>query len=233
MRNMRLAALGAIAALLTCHAPAIAADLDFTKSEAAAASYDWSGVNVGIHGGLHNTDITTEAAATPNHNLEDYLVGGQIGYTMQAGPLVYGVEADLSYVNGDSTVPDGNYITQDAQIDAAGSLRGNLGFAVNSFQFYGTGGIALAKVTYGENCPAGVPFGFCSGAGEFSESDSNVHIGWTAGVGAKAALTEALSVGVLYRYSDYGKETYTFDTASERDIDLTSHAVTLRADYKF
>ena len=64
-----------------------------------------------------------------------------------------GVEADIEGGDisdlGSSTpgVPGGNFSFSD-KVDYYGTLRARLGFAVDQFLFYGTGGFAWGKVDY-------------------------------------------------------------------------------------
>jgi outer membrane immunogenic protein len=39
-------------------------------------------------------------------------------------------------------------------------------------------------------------------------SDSNTHLGWTAGAGAEAFVTDTITTRLEYRYTDYQSETY-------------------------
>ncbi len=61
--------------------------------------------------------------------------------------------------------------------------------------------------------------------------DSNTHIGWTIGAGVEFAATDNLSIDLLYRYSDYGTQTY--DLGSDVDFDLRTHTVTAGLHWKF
>src|SRR6266699_4845023 len=86
-------------------APAVAADLaarPYTKAPAMiAAVYDWSGFYIGANGGwgtsrkcwdansgLGGTFVATEGC----HDASGGVAGGQIGYRLQTGTWVFGVE---------------------------------------------------------------------------------------------------------------------------------------------
>ena len=64
-------------------------------------------------------------------------------------------------------------------------------------------------------------------------SDSNTHIGWTAGAGAEAKITQNIVGRVEYRYSDYGQQglrSGRFDDVSSK---LTTNEVRVGVGYKF
>ncbi|WP_050424783.1 hypothetical protein [Bradyrhizobium tropiciagri] len=96
------AALGAL--LLT--APAKSADLPlYTKAPAIAApAYDWSGFYLGVFGGggfgNHNLNNALGSAGfanyTINYSSSGGIAGGEIGYNVQSGNIVVGVEATAS-----------------------------------------------------------------------------------------------------------------------------------------
>ncbi len=46
--------------------------------------------------------------------------------------------------------------------------------------------------------------------------DSNTHVGWTAGAGVEFAVTEDVSLDLLYKYTDYGTQDYTLDDGDAR-----------------
>ena len=101
----------ASAAAITIAAPAFAADLPaapiYTKAPAYVAPYSWTGFyvggNVGYSWGRSATtqtlnDATTGVAlatASSTFDLDGVIGGGQIGYNVQIGNWVWGIEADL------------------------------------------------------------------------------------------------------------------------------------------
>src|SRR5690606_25123441 len=108
--------------------------------------------------------------------------------------FVLGVEADVSSGDFRDRVKDGNYMTQNTDVEAFGSARARLGYSFGRIMPYVTGGLAWARVTAGENCPPGV---LTSGSkchsdslGPYDESDSATYFGWTLGGGLEIAIDQ-------------------------------------------
>ena len=106
-------------------------------------------------------------------------------------------EADVSFGNLDTTVRDGNYITEGGTISALGTVRARLGFAMGRFMPYVTGGLMWDRLKQSQECPdpAGVPFGWCrpaNGYAPYNLSKTETNIGWT--LGGKPEQTEVLLV---------------------------------------
>ena len=99
-------------------------------------------------------------------------------------------------------------------INWSGDLTGKLGFAVESILIYGKAGLAYANST-----------GFA-----FGEEDTQSHLGWTAGIGIAAKVTDEVSIFAEYDYADYGEQDYDYfdDTTS-----FTTQAVKFGANWHF
>ena len=105
-----------------------------------------------------------------------FIGGGQIGYNWQAGSLVYGVEADASWLSAKLDTDlrpnrDNLSVTVSQKIDWLVTLRGRAGLAVDRTLIYFTGGLALAGV---KNSVDGV----CTGRalGRNCTSDDNIRL---------------------------------------------------------
>ncbi|OJU86725.1 MAG: hypothetical protein BGO06_14880, partial [Shinella sp. 65-6] len=109
------------------------------------------------------------------------------GYNMQNGQMVYGGEADLNY----SGVDHNNGVFS-AKQGVNGSIRGRVGVDLNPVLVYGTAGIAASNVKVN-----------AAGA-----KDDATMLGWTAGAGVEAFVTDNVTARVEYRYSDYGKKDF-------------------------
>ena len=76
--------------------------------------------------------------------------GGQLGYNVQSGKLVFGLEFDFQ--GGDlsrsttGTTTGGKAFTSKESIDWFGTARGRLGLSFGPALFYGTGGFAYGDV---------------------------------------------------------------------------------------
>ena len=133
----RLATLTAALALLS--GAAIAADLSGMKDSGGGlpAAANWSGLYAGINGGYFDVDVTN-----------NWLLGGTVGFNLQRGNLVGGIETDIG-----TNVSDWNTYY--------GTVRGRLGLAAGSWLFYGTGGYAYA----GASCAGCFADGWVAGLG--------------------------------------------------------------------
>lgn len=209
----RLIHLGlAIAALLAAPIAAQAADLGPGPSYKAPAyvapSYGtWSGFYIGINGGygLGSGDLGGGVDVDPR----GYLIGGTIGYNLQTGVWVWGVEGDFAY----STVEDDCGAGCDFKMPWFGTARGRVGYAGwGNIMPYITGGAAFAKL----EAEAG------------GASDSATKIGWTVGGGVEYAFMGNWSVKLEYLYADLGK----FELGGG-DVDFNTHIVRAGLNYRF
>jgi outer membrane immunogenic protein len=197
---------------------AIAADLtnDQAPYEPPMAPI-WAGLYVGGHiGGIGSSDDSIEKSVryakwnwykwqwkewsewqkvekhgfTSDNDDDVSLLGGlHIGYNLQDGGFVYGVEADVSFSE---------------RIDYLASLRARLGYAVNELLIYATAGVAVAgfenSQLYWEGFGKKVPFGK-------SEDDDN-RVGFVVGGGVEYKLAPSWSLGLEGLY-------YIFDDQSD------------------
>jgi outer membrane immunogenic protein len=190
-----------------------------------------------------------------------WTAGGQVGFLEQSGRIVFGLEGDMDGLGDRAsqstlyTLP-GTALTTDGSVavdritdpEWTASLRGRLGFAMGRALLYGTGGLAVANVReaalYGyaptvTSAVAAANPGATFGPYSNLASADRTLTGWTVGAGGEFALTRALSLGLEYRYSDYGKPVYDFtsstpDAISEAPrIGLTDHQVLAKINYRF
>jgi outer membrane immunogenic protein len=171
-------AIAIAAALITT--PATAADLYGRAPGPAYAAapfngYNWNGAYVGANIGYQWGKVTNWGNAAPS----GVMGGGQVGYNWQSGSFVFGVEADIQASGANDTFAAFKFSNP-----WFGTLRGRAGYAMNNVLFYGTGGLA-----YG---------GARVEVGPFSESQS--HLGWTAGAGVEVGLTPNWSAKAEYLY---------------------------------
>jgi len=240
--------------------PTSAADLGarpITKGPVAApiVAYNWTGCYIGVNGGgkagkfTGNTTILPATLTFPGAGINDDfdtqgLVGGQIGCQWQSGNWVFGLEGDVdaTRISQDFVAPVGLAPfffpgdTLELRNRWQASVRGRLGYAWDRFLVYGTGGVAFADVraTFGF---AGVPFGFPT---TFVE-DSQTLVGGTVGGGFEYGITENLSFGVEYRFSDFGHQDFSHGTVLigaaalpvTTSTDLQTHEVTARLNWRF
>ena len=138
------------------------------------------------------------------------LVGGQLGYNVQRGDVVYGLEADLSWADMDGTKTcfafSGTFLSSNcmARVNAMATFAGRLGWTLprdSRTLVYGKAGLALAR-TEVDAMPAG-------GAGLPSTASTTWHWGWMLGAGVERAILPNWTVKAEYSYLGLGNETLT------------------------
>ena len=141
-------------------------------------------------------------------------VGGSLygGYNMQSGQIVYGAEADIGYSGVEGSAGTG----LDGKQGVNGTLRARVGYDMNPFLIYGTGGIAAANHTI-ESA---------------TDEDEKAAIGYTVGAGVEALVTDNIMARVEYRYTDYASRDFDIDGATvSRGFD--DHSVKVGIGVKF
>jgi outer membrane immunogenic protein len=209
----KIASLAAAAAFVALTPAAFAADMPVAAPPVQAmvpeeASFDWSGFYVGAYGGYGFGEA--DDAGLGSSDLEGAMAGGTVGYNHQMGQFVLGLEADGGWSGIDN---EDDNLAYDASIDWLTTVRGRVGFALDNFLIYGTGGAAIGEVN--QDLGAGV-------------EDSDTRIGWTAGGGVEAALTDNISVKGEYLYVDLGEE-----ELNGADVDVNAHTVKGGINYRF
>ncbi len=184
-----VAALGIIAA-----GAASAADQPSRKGPVAAPVYippvfTWTGFYVGANADYGWGNVNANGFANVG-DLDGFVGGGQIGYNYQMGQFVLGLEADLQ---GADLSSGNNLGLVRVKTDYFGTVRARVGFAIDRFMPYVTGGWA-----YG-NVKTSIP------ALAFSNDSSHTG-GWTVGGGIEYAITNNLIAGVEYLYVDLGEK---------------------------
>src|SRR5690625_118268 len=202
-----------MAAPLALLAGTAAADMPAQEPKPAATApvlNDWTGFYLGGHVGFGWGQIEDVSNPQALRRDTDGLIGGlQAGYNLQAGNIVFGVEADATLSDmheswGGRTAFD-SYYGEDRQ-EFFGTVRGRIGYAVDNVLPYVHGGLAWSKNEHGFGCDAARAPGTngCT-AGPFYVKDSDFVVGWTIGAGVEMALIDNWSVKVEYAYTDYGE----------------------------
>lgn len=171
---------------------------------AATFAQDWDGIYTGVSLAYADHDAThsfSNGAPTDGSDPDGALVGGFIGYALQNGNIVYGIEADFEGgdVSGTFNNPGGLGSSGEADLNLQGSIRAKVGLAGslggNPTHYYGTVGWAAGKFDF----QGGPPFGGFVGNGYSETLD-----GWTIGAGIETAIGGNLSFRTEYRYTDHG-----------------------------
>jgi outer membrane immunogenic protein len=224
------------------------------------AAYNWTGWYVGAHGGYgwgnDNTSIgwsdpgnvaliaaAVAAGIIPtslSSNPDGALGGVQLGYNYQVGTnWVIGAETDFSFsdIKGTQTittnvvVPVVNFVSQ--KLDWFGTIRGRVGYAANSWLFYGTAGGAYGHViyNYSQLSPAT--------AINIVGPDSETEWGWTAGGGVEYGW-DRWTIRAEYLYIDLGDHSFNVPVGAfapaasfTPNFDNTYHIVRAALNYRF
>ncbi len=134
-------------------------------------------------------------------SVNGFLGGGQIGYNVQNGIVVFGVEADASWTNLTGTTPCLIALSCQRDIDFLGTITGRVGVTADRALIYVKGGAAWAHIEHEVSA-----FGF-----PVTSADKTVW-GWTVGTGVEYAITGNWSAKIEYNFMDFGKNTLSFAT---------------------
>jgi outer membrane immunogenic protein len=236
MRKLLLA--GTAVAVVMAAGAAGAADMARPVYKAAPPPipvFSWTGFYVGVHvGGAWGTKEWQDPTqtllffdgkgpsgtffrpdtTTNNYGVNGFLGGLQIGYNVQSGPWVWGVEAQGSWagLRGSdrcdglaSIMRRGGGTTCKTNVDALGSFAVRFGGTIDRAMLYVKGGLAWAYERHKVSDP-----GF-DGFGIFSSENKHWRWGGMLGAGVEFAFTNTISGKLEYNYMDFGTRTYSFD----------------------
>jgi opacity protein-like surface antigen len=204
-----------------------------TKAPIASAQpYNWTGAYAGgFVGGIEgNADWSYQTLPDfPNGTntrttLAGILAGGTLGYNVQMGSWVVGLESDIGWTTAgggkSAPCPSGFLFTCEANMDWLATVTGRLGYAFNRLLVYGKGGLAVGEVTASSvfnprtlNLDPGIPGIFLPQTPPASTlfSASDTAVGWTLGAGFEFALAQNWSAKAEVMYFDLGQKTYQLD----------------------
>ena len=246
---------------------------------AAPQTYNWTGFYLGLNaGGVWTTgDQTTivpcteplfvgylcaaglgeaanaaavGAAGSGSLSGSGFTGGVEVGYNLQNGATVYGVEVDFESLRPASTLKVGAFpvlgagfaagtpftVASRVSADTLFTARGRLGWTFDRVLVYGTGGLAVTRLDtgYSYNDSNG-GFGAWSGGGN--------KLGWTGGAGLEYALSKGWSVKAEYLYVKFGSVTaaqgvvtappFGYSNALSTSTDLTAQIARAGVNYKF
>jgi outer membrane immunogenic protein len=229
----------ATVALSALAGTALAADLPYRRGApmpvgpafVAVPVFTWSGLYVGLNAGYGfsgDSNITTSGnqagtaanvsngfrAATIKNEREGFVGGGQIGYNYQIGALVLGLETDIQYTDFDTTSGyrsfRGDVSSYNNKMDYLGTVRGRVGYAMDRWMIYATGGLA-----YGDVNNSAVFNNFVTGLPQFAGGRSGTETGYTVGGGVEYAMPafnfggSAATIKLEYLYYDLGSRNIT------------------------
>lgn len=192
--------------------------------------FSWTGFYIGANVGwgfANNTiDYTPFGGPTFGYdtgNKNGFVGGLQLGYNYQfVNNVVLGVEADFDWADMGTTTLlvggplGGSLVSQN--IDYFGTIRARLGYAMDRFLPYITGGAAWAKKNYTD--PLGLSY-------------NNTKWGWTAGAGVEYALTNNFTVKAEYLYMGFDGASNTYAGGDQLSFQSDIQTIRLGANYKF
>lgn len=173
-----------------------------SKISATDMGPDYSGWQLGLLGG---------------GELQNNIWGGgaYLGYQKQMGQVVLGVEGDvMGFWNGNEGVQETGYGFTLTQLNYVASLRGKLGYVMNPFMVYVTGGWAWAGGNWATHCdPEDLLAGEAENSGRFTKT------GWVLGGGVETQWTERATVRLEYLHYDFDGNIGDFNLGGP-DIDV-------------
>ena len=177
--------------LLVISSAAGAADFGRSGKRAGNSMADSSGSGfyVGINGG-YGWGASDWASPAISNKPDGGMVGGAIGYNYQLGSIVLGLEGDIGWSGAKGSAACGAF-TCETKNDWLGTVRGRVGYAVNRFLPFITGGGAYGNIKASSTNPA------AAGA-------SSTQFGWVAGGGIEYAMHDNWSVKLEYLHVDLG-----------------------------
>jgi outer membrane immunogenic protein len=232
MKKTIFAGISAIA-LLSAFAVAPVFAADIYRGDAAPASFkdgrspllSWTGFYLGGHvgGAWSTTDLLDSTPSTVYANShfssEGVIGGGQFGYNLQSGSLVYGLEVDLgdADISGSKTIGSWHYNTSGGLY---GDITGRLGFAQGPALIYAKGGAAFLNATY-------------KTGGTTLNSKDETTWGWTAGAGVEYMVRPNWSIKAEYQHFEFDDTTVLWPNSTTNTVKFspTADAVTLGVNY--
>lgn len=182
------------------------------------APYNWSGFYVGGNGGYAwgKADV-----GTSSDDSNGWMFGATVGFNQQIGQWVVGFEGDFDYtlIKGNPTNTSVTLCTGGCEVKNVffGTARGRIGYAMDRFLPYITGGGAIGSLKISST----------SGA-----SETNTPIGWTVGAGLEYALEGGWSVKADYLYTQFSSTTCTAATCGV-DTDYKVKFSTVRGGFNY
>jgi high affinity Mn2+ porin len=215
--------------------PAIAADVAVLMPVKAPVirSYDWTGAyfggSFGYERGFADSTLLDPAPDIQRNRFGSLFGGAQLGVNYQLpSRLVLGAEIDIGFANylgADDVVSFRTTPQTDVahRIDAMGSVRGRVGYALNHWLIYATGGLTWTRARFQQQ------------PGLVNDEDRVLHTmsGWTAGAGVEVAFAPNWTARAEYLYSRFGDFTATFPSGTQYISGFDMHMLRLGLNWQF
>jgi len=203
-----LAALGFLASSLATQAADLGRPV-FKAPMSEVAYYNWTGFYAGINGGYGWG--TSSWSAVPGTSIKPSggMFGGTLGYNIQTGMIVLGIEGDFDWSGLSGSVACGVGVNCETSSDWLATVRGRIGYSFDRWMPYLTGGGAFGDVKATASAPL-------LGA---AVSSSSTQAGWTLGGGVEFAFMPNWTAKVEYLHVDLGS----FDTGPAPLVNSVSY----------
>ena len=199
-----------------------------------------------------------------------FVGGGQIGYNRQFAPnWVAGIEGDISWGRNSITAidpvgvtsvtnvlnfptPGFNTVTTttvasalQARLGWNASVRGRIGYAVDRWWFFVTGGLAIAEADLrgAQQVTQNISVFRTAGPDLVSSAttvtpglaakNDDILFGPTVGGGVEWAFADQWSLRGEYLYADYGRHTVLLANGTAFRVDFNTHTARVALNYKF
>jgi outer membrane immunogenic protein len=153
--------------------------------------FTWTGFYVGINAGYafgdSNWTDTTFGISTGNFNVDGFMVGGTLGYNLQFGSAVFGLEGDIDWSNVKGSTTTNCPLGCTTENTWFGTARGRVGYAFDRFLPYFTAGAAFGDVR-------AEAVGF--------NGTTKTQFSWVVGAGVEYAFLNNWSAKIEYLYTD-------------------------------
>lgn len=215
-------------------APAMAADIPVRMPVKApppvVTVYSWTGCYIGAHGGgawgnkRFRDPITGTDFDFAEHDVNGFLIGGQIGCNYQTGQWVFGIEGNAAWANVDGDVTGTGTIpffgplaaSFNTDINVLGNIAGRIGWAFDRTLIYAKGGLAFANERHFVNV----------GGVEVLGTDRELRWGWMVGGGLEYAFNNNWSGLLEYNYNRFQNDDIQFCTPAAAlcgNVDTREH----------
>ena len=153
-------------------------------------AYNWTGLYAGINGGF-SWGTSSWNGLPASFDVNGGMFGGQIGYNWQFGMWVVGVEgdADWTHIRGNTTAFCPGIGPCATKNDFLTTGRGRIGYAMDRWLPYFTGGFAAGNIRATNPTFAGI---------------DQTNGGWTIGGGLEGAMVGNWTARAEYLYVNLG-----------------------------
>jgi outer membrane immunogenic protein len=205
----------------------------------------WAGFYAGAHVGgawsnMNTTNFNENGSLTPgintsslgpqtfSNNASGVFGGGTVGYNLQRGQFVFGLEADFGAMGlsrkTPQPVPFNSPIVAESHGGGYGDVTGRFGVAFDQSLIYAKGGVAFFG---GDAKVIDVP-------DRTTATTQSSPVGWTVGAGIEYMIAPAWSMKAEYQFFDFGSGTnQMMDDGDRFRTDLSVHTVKAGVSYHF